>query len=153
MQTFLWHPLTPKCTWPSQNKSKKTLRKYWENFFRNYAPFYIQGGGGGHNYGNYCTILAIQKDIVERAGEPWVFSWFIDISGAKYINLGIRMARYIHFIFQISTSRKGPSLLLVLAVTSHSRVIKPLILLIMRRKLGEWVSVTPVCGNIPYRFM
>ena len=23
---------------------KKTLRKYWENFFRNYAPFYIQGG-------------------------------------------------------------------------------------------------------------
>ena len=24
---------------------KKTLRKYWENFFRNYAPFYIQGGG------------------------------------------------------------------------------------------------------------
>ena len=45
MQTFLWHPLTPKCTWPSQNKSKKTLRKYWENFFRNYAPFYIQGGG------------------------------------------------------------------------------------------------------------
>ena len=34
------------------------------------------------------TILAIQKDIVERAGEPWVFSWFIDISGAKYINLG-----------------------------------------------------------------
>ena len=45
MQTFLWHPLTPKCTWLSQNKSKKTLRKYWENFFRNYAPFYIQGGG------------------------------------------------------------------------------------------------------------
>ena len=25
---------------------KKTLRKYWENVFRNYAPFYIQGGGG-----------------------------------------------------------------------------------------------------------
>ena len=24
---------------------KKTLRKYWENFFRNYAPFYIQGVG------------------------------------------------------------------------------------------------------------
>ena len=41
MQTFLWHPLTPK--WLSQNKSRKTLRKYWENFFRNYAPFYIQG--------------------------------------------------------------------------------------------------------------
>ena len=52
MSTFLWHPLTPKCTWPSQNKFQKTLRKYWENFFRNYAPFYIQGG---HNYGNYCT--------------------------------------------------------------------------------------------------
>ena len=32
---------------------KKTLRKYWENFFRNYAPFSIQGGGG-HNYGNDC---------------------------------------------------------------------------------------------------
>ena len=45
MQTFLWHPLTPKCTWPSQNKSKKTLRKYWENFFRNYALFYMQGVG------------------------------------------------------------------------------------------------------------
>ena len=45
MQTFLWHPLTPKCTWLSQNKSKKTLRKYWENFFRNYAIFYMQGMG------------------------------------------------------------------------------------------------------------
>ena len=29
----------------SQNKSKKTLRKYWENFFRNYAIFYMQGMG------------------------------------------------------------------------------------------------------------
>ena len=45
MQTFLWHPLTPKCTCLSQNKSKKTLRKYWENFFRNYALFYMQGVG------------------------------------------------------------------------------------------------------------
>ena len=45
MQTFLWHPLTPKCTWPSQNKSKKTLRKYWENFFCNHALFYMQGVG------------------------------------------------------------------------------------------------------------
>ena len=42
MQTFLWHPLTRKL---SQNKSKKTLRKYWENFFRNYAIFYMQGMG------------------------------------------------------------------------------------------------------------
>ena len=33
---------------------KKTLRKNWENFFRNYALFYMQGGG--HNYGNYCTL-------------------------------------------------------------------------------------------------
>ena len=24
---------------------KKTLRKNWENFFRNYALFYMQGGG------------------------------------------------------------------------------------------------------------
>ena len=24
---------------------KKTLRKYWENFFRNYAIFYMQGVG------------------------------------------------------------------------------------------------------------
>ena len=45
MPTFLWHPLTPKCTWLSQNKSKKTLRKYWENFFRSYALFYMQGVG------------------------------------------------------------------------------------------------------------
>ena len=45
MPTFLWHPLTPKCTWLSQNKSKKNLRKYWENFFRYYALFYMQGVG------------------------------------------------------------------------------------------------------------
>ena len=45
MQTFLWHPLIPKCTWLSQNKSKKILRQYWENFFRNYAFFYMQGVG------------------------------------------------------------------------------------------------------------
>ena len=45
MPTFLWQPLTPKCTWLGQNKSKKTLRKYWENFFRNYALFYMQGVG------------------------------------------------------------------------------------------------------------
>ena len=45
MPTFLWHPLTPKCTWLSQNKSKKTLRKYWENFFRKYALFDMQGVG------------------------------------------------------------------------------------------------------------
>ena len=25
--------------------SKKTFRKYWENFFRNYALFYMQGVG------------------------------------------------------------------------------------------------------------
>ena len=25
--------------------AKKTLRKYWENFFRNYALFYMQGVG------------------------------------------------------------------------------------------------------------
>ena len=31
-------------TKPKQVK-KKTLRKYRENFFRNYAPFYIQRGG------------------------------------------------------------------------------------------------------------
>ena len=24
---------------------KKNSQKYWENFFRNYAPFYIQGVG------------------------------------------------------------------------------------------------------------
>ena len=29
-------------TKPKQVK-KKTLRKYWENFFRNYALFYVQG--------------------------------------------------------------------------------------------------------------
>ena len=45
MQTSLWHPLTPKCTWLSQNKSKKNLSKYCENFFRNYALFYMQGVG------------------------------------------------------------------------------------------------------------
>ena len=27
------------------NKSKKILRKYWENFLRNYAFFYMQGVG------------------------------------------------------------------------------------------------------------
>ena len=54
MQTFLWHPLTPKCTWLSQNKSKKTLRKYWENFFRNYALFYMQGGGAYLRKLQYC---------------------------------------------------------------------------------------------------
>ena len=31
-------------TKPKQVK-KKTLRKYWENFFRNYALFYMQGVG------------------------------------------------------------------------------------------------------------
>ena len=45
MITFLWHPLTPKCTWPSQNKPKKTLIKFRDNCFRNYAPFTSRGGG------------------------------------------------------------------------------------------------------------
>ena len=58
MQTFLRHPLTPKCTWPSQNKSKKTPRKYWENFFRNYAPFYIQGVG-------IFTEITVQQKTME----------------------------------------------------------------------------------------
>jgi len=29
--------------------------------------------------------LQLFKDIVERAGEPWVFSWFIDISGKDQV--------------------------------------------------------------------
>ena len=57
MQTFLWHPLTPKCTWLSRNKSKKTLRKYWENFFRNYTLFYMQGGGIFTEMTVYCLIF------------------------------------------------------------------------------------------------
>ena len=32
---------------------KNSLRKHRENFFRKYAPLFIEGGG--HNYGNYCT--------------------------------------------------------------------------------------------------
>ena len=34
------------------NKAKKSLRKYRDNFFRNYASFYIKGG---HNCGNDST--------------------------------------------------------------------------------------------------
>ena len=48
---------------------KKTLRKYWENFFRNYAPFYIMGG---HNYGNYCTLkcsIFIDEEMLAK-GAP-----------------------------------------------------------------------------------
>ena len=63
MQTFLWHPLTPKCTWPSQNKSKKTLRKYWENFFRKYAPFYIQG------VGIFTEITVVKKVFINTVGD------------------------------------------------------------------------------------
>ena len=36
--------------------SKKTLRKYWENFFRNYALFYMQGVG-------IFTDFTVQKTV------------------------------------------------------------------------------------------
>ena len=40
MQTFLWHPLTPKCTWPSQNKSKKNSKKTFSVIM---PPFTFRG--------------------------------------------------------------------------------------------------------------
>ena len=44
MQTFLT-PINSQMYMTKPKQVKKTLRKYWENFFRNYASFYIQGGG------------------------------------------------------------------------------------------------------------
>ena len=79
MQTFLWHPLTPKCTWPSQNKSKKTLRKYWENLFRNYALFYMQGVGIFTEITVFCISLFaiftfLQLAVTTSASDPQAFS-------------------------------------------------------------------------------
>ena len=42
------------------NKSKKTLRKYWENFFRNYAPFYIQW------VGIFTEITVLDKTVISK---------------------------------------------------------------------------------------
>ena len=44
MQTFLWHPLTPKCTWPSQNKSKKNSQKILGKLFSVIMPPFTSRG-------------------------------------------------------------------------------------------------------------
>ena len=41
----------------AKTSPKNSLRKHRENFFRKYAPLFIEGGG--HNYGNYCTFFPI----------------------------------------------------------------------------------------------
>ena len=46
MQTFLWHPLTPKCTWLSQNKSKKKLSENTGKTFSVIMPSFTCRGGG-----------------------------------------------------------------------------------------------------------
>ena len=55
MPTFLWHQLTPKFTWPSQNKPKKNSQKIRGQLFPQLCP--LLHPGGGHNCGNYCTLL------------------------------------------------------------------------------------------------
>ena len=82
MQTFLWHPLTPKCTWLSQNKSKTTLRKYWENFFRNYARFYMQGVG-------IFTEITVQVILI-------FFAFFWSISPSIIFDLEIQGLRNVN---------------------------------------------------------
>ena len=50
-------------TKPKQVK-KKTLRKYWENFFRNYALFYMQGVG----IFTEITVQFAKKILAPRGG-------------------------------------------------------------------------------------
>ena len=59
MQTFLWHALTPKCTWLSQNKSKKKLSENTGKTFPVIMPPFTSRGG--HNYGNDCTVFVVEK--------------------------------------------------------------------------------------------
>ena len=65
MPTFLWHPLTPKCTWLSQKKSKKNSQKILENFFHNYAFFYMQGVG-------IFTEITVHPKIIRLVSLPTV---------------------------------------------------------------------------------
>ena len=58
---------------PTFHQAKTTLRKYWENFFRNYALFYMRGGG---IYGNYCiSLLCIQNGPVVKYYFADFFRW------------------------------------------------------------------------------
>ena len=45
MPTFLWHQLTPKFTWPSQNKPKKNSQKIRGQLFPQLCPLLHPGGG------------------------------------------------------------------------------------------------------------
>ena len=57
MPTFLWHQLTPKFTWPSQNKPKKNSQKIRGQLFPQLCP--LLHPGGGHNCGNYCIFECV----------------------------------------------------------------------------------------------
>ena len=64
MPTFLWHQLTPKFTWPSQNKPKKNSQKIRGQLFPQLCP--LLHPGGGHNCGNDCSCIACSQKVSFR---------------------------------------------------------------------------------------
>ena len=70
MPLFLWHQLTPKCTWPSQNKHQNSSQKIKGKLCPQLCPPFHPGRG--HNCGNDCTgtgtdsSLALELTILAR---------------------------------------------------------------------------------------
>ena len=58
----------------------------------------------------------MSKDIVERAGEAWVFSWFIDTSGVPHLE---HVKMFLKLTVTKSPSfREGKDLLLTPSLTA-----------------------------------
>ena len=72
MPTFLWHQLTPKFTWPSQNKPKKNSQKIRGQLFPQLCPLLHPGGGGIIT--EMTVPWACRVEGMSRRG-PWRILW------------------------------------------------------------------------------
>ena len=103
MQTFLWHPLTPKCTWLSQNKSKtKISENSGKTFSVIMPPFTSRGWAYLRKLLYRHTKLWVFHHIVITIDRPWnILSSRITISMLKEIGGRALIAIYelVHLIF------------------------------------------------------